>query len=195
VGAERHGELLDLADHALRAVGFTVGAAHTEIKLTPTGGQVIEINGRIGGGVPEMLALAAGVDIVRLTMEAALGRIDGLVAMPATTGVAYRFFFQPPAQARRLTSLEGLDELRALPGVQSITLHHPPGTELDARHGTRTYLFAVVGHAPDHAGMVEIDTFLRTRIRVGYEFASPAPEDDAGDESPAARRARPSATA
>ncbi len=53
-------ELLDLAGETLRALGLEVGAAHTEIKLTSEGPRVIEVNGRIGGGVPDMLRLADG---------------------------------------------------------------------------------------------------------------------------------------
>jgi hypothetical protein len=48
-------------------------------------------------------------------------------------------------------------------------LHHPPGTAIDARHGTRTYLFAVVGHTDDHAGVVAMDDFLRSEITVTYD--------------------------
>lgn len=160
--------LLELAGAALRAVGFTDGAAHTEIKLTAEGPRVIEINGRIGGGVPEMLRLATGADIMTATMRCALGLGPGVEPLPACRGVAWRFFYQPPPSARRLESLEGLDELRRRAGVDSVYLHHPPGTEIDARDGTRTYLFAVAGLAADHVGVVAVDAFLRTGITARY---------------------------
>ncbi len=132
---------------------------------------MIEVNGRIGGGVPDMLALTTGIDIVELTMRAALGqRIDN-ADLPPTRGVGYRFFYQPREQARRVTALTGLDELRRRPGVEGVQLHLPPGSEIDARHGTRTYLFALVGAAPDYAGMLEVERFLRTGITAGYELA------------------------
>ncbi len=162
-------EVLDLAGQALRALGFAVGTAHTEVKLTPEGPRVIEVNGRIGGGVPEMLRLVAGVDLVQATIRAALGRPAGVDDLPETDGVGYRFFYQPPQSARRIVSIDGLDRLRLLPGVESVYLHHPPGTELDARHGTRTYLFAVVGKAADHRGVAAVDEFLRTEIRAVYD--------------------------
>ena len=168
IPADRQAELLDLAGQALRGVGFVVGAAHTEIKLTADGPRVIEINGRIGGGVPEMLRLAAGADMMRATMRAALGLAPGVAPLPVCQGVAWRFFFQPPTSARRLESIEGLDELRRRPGIDSVYLHHPPGTEIDARDGTRAYLFAVVGLADDHAGVVAADAFLQTGITARY---------------------------
>ena len=145
------------------------GAAHTEIKFTSEGLRVIEVNGRIGGGVPEMLRLATGVDIIKLTMQAALGWEPEVSELPATTGVGYRFFYQPPESARRLTAIDGLDRLKLLPGYESAYLHHHPGTDINASHGTRTYLFAMVGWAPDIAGVLTADEFLRTEIKATYD--------------------------
>jgi biotin carboxylase len=171
IAPEQQAEVLDLAGAALRALGLEVGSAHTEIKLTAEGLRVIEVNGRIGGGVPDMLRLAAGVDIVKLAMRAALGLPTEVDGLPAASGVAYRFFYQPPSSARRLTSIGGLERLKLLPGVESLYLHHPPGTEIDARHGTRSYLFAVVGSAADYAGVRAVEEFLRTGITVVYDHA------------------------
>ncbi len=171
LGPDQQVDTLALAGQTLRALGVEHGAAHTEIKLTAEGLRVIEVNGRIGGGVPEMLRLAAGADIVTLTMRAALGWGSEVLDLPATSGVAYRFFYQPPSSARRLTAIDGLDRLKLLPGVESIFLHYPPGTEIDARHGTRTYVFAVVGWAADYAGVLAVEEFLRTQITAGYDYA------------------------
>ena len=168
---DQRAAVVDLAGQTLRALGVETGAAHTEIKLTAEGPRVIEVNGRIGGGVPEMLRLAAGIDIVTLTMRAALGWATEIADLPATSGVAYRFFYQPPSSARRLTAIDGLDQLKLEPGVESIFLHYPPGTEIDARHGTRTYVFALVGWAADYAGVLAIEEFLRTGITAVYDHA------------------------
>lgn len=169
--ADQQASVLDLARDALRGLGLRTGVAHTEIKLTSQGPRLIEVNGRIGGGVPDMLRLAAGVDIVKLAMGAALGLDMPSQELPATQGVAYRFFFQPPLSARRLTSIDGLGRLKLLPGVESVHLHHSPGEEIDARDGTRTYLFAVVGSVSDYAGMLRIEEFLRNDIAAEYEYA------------------------
>jgi biotin carboxylase len=171
LGPEDQTDVLDLAGQTLHALGVEHGAAHTEIKLTAEGLRVIEVNGRIGGGIPEMLRLAAGVEIVTLTMRAALGWETEVAELPATAGVAYRFFFQPPSSARRLTAIDGLDRLNALPGVESIFLHYPPGTEINASDGTRTYVFAVVGSAADYDGVLAVESFLRTGISAAYDHA------------------------
>ncbi len=158
-----------VAASALHALGFRWGCAHTELKLTADGPRVLEINGRIGGGVPDMMQLTSDVDLIRQVMRNALRMDLEVSAMPATTGVAYRFFYQPPTSARRLISIEGIDALRRLPGVESVVIHHNPGAELDAAHGTRTYLFAVVGHAADHAGVAAMHERMGREIVAVYE--------------------------
>ncbi len=169
IAPDRQAAVLDLAGETLRALGVEIGSAHTEIKLTADGLRVIEVNGRIGGGVPDMLRLATGVEIVKLAMRAALGWPSEVDGVPASTGVAYRFFYQPPPSASRLRSIDGLERLKLLPGVKSVHLHHPPGTQIDARQGTRSYLFAVVGLAADYAGVLAVEEFLRTGIRAVYD--------------------------
>lgn len=169
LAAEQEADILEVAGEALRALGFEVGAAHTEIKLTSDGPRVIEVNGRIGGGIPDMLSLAAGVDIVELTLRAAVGLPVDVDDLPPTHGVAYRFFYLPPTSARRLISIDGLDRLNLLPGVKSVALHYPPGSAIDARHGTRSYVFAVVGVADDYAGMLGVEAFMADEITATYE--------------------------
>jgi len=59
----------DLATAATKALRVRTGFLHTEIKVTPSGPRVIEVNGRLGGGLPNLLQQAAGFDLLR-----ALGR-------------------------------------------------------------------------------------------------------------------------
>jgi biotin carboxylase len=180
--------VLKETDAALRALGVRIGCTHTEIKLTAEGPQVIEVNGRIGGGVPEMLKLATGLDIIALAMRNAVGLDLELESMPEPNGVAYRFFYQPPPSARRLLTLSGLEQVSAHPGVDSVRVHHPPGTELDADHGTRTYLLAVVGHAADHAGVLEAYEHMARSVEAVYEHTPGG--DDAPPASPRAHDGR-----
>jgi biotin carboxylase len=74
---------LDLASLAIEALGVTTGCLHTEVKFTSDGPRIIEVNGRVGGGVPEMLYRAAGFALNEMTMNLALGaniQVDGPVA-------------------------------------------------------------------------------------------------------------------
>ncbi len=71
--AESRSAVLDLATRAIAALGVRTGCLHTEVKFTPDGPRIIEVNGRLGGGVPEMLERAAGVSLLDLTLRVALG--------------------------------------------------------------------------------------------------------------------------
>ena len=94
-----------LATAAIEALGVRTGCLHTEVKFTPDGPRIIEVNGRVGGGVPEMLDRAAGIPLLELTLRVALGeeiRIDGPVA---TERIGYRFFLQPPAVSATVAAI------------------------------------------------------------------------------------------
>src|ERR1700722_9556475 len=55
--AESRSAVLDLATRAIHALGVQTGCLHTEVKFTPDGPRIIEVNGRGGGsGPPESRA-------------------------------------------------------------------------------------------------------------------------------------------
>ncbi|WP_051696524.1 ATP-grasp domain-containing protein [Streptomyces sp. NRRL S-244] len=64
---------VDCADRAIRAIGLTTGAVHTEIALTPRGPRVIEVNARAGGPMPVMFEVGAGYDYAEQIGRSALG--------------------------------------------------------------------------------------------------------------------------
>ena len=137
--------VLTLASLAIEALGVTTGCLHSEIKFTPDGPRVIEVNGRVGGGVPEMLDRAAGVALLELTLRLALGepiRIDGPVA---TKRIGYRFFLQPPSVSATVATINGIDAVSDYPGVDTISVHQGPGAILDWKDGSRNHIVAVVG--------------------------------------------------
>ncbi|HSR24210.1 MAG TPA: ATP-grasp domain-containing protein, partial [Candidatus Eisenbacteria bacterium] len=64
----------ELARSALRAIGFRRGVAHTEVKITPRGPQIVEINARVAGDcIPELVHLASGVNLYDVAADLALG--------------------------------------------------------------------------------------------------------------------------
>jgi len=165
--AERAG-VFELTTSAVGALGVTTGCLHTEIKFTPAGPRIIEVNGRVGGGVPEMLERAAGVPLLELTLRIALGeavRFDGPVA---TTRIGYRFFLQPPAISATVATIEGINTVSDHPTVDTVSVHRGPGADLDWRDGTRTHLMAVVGSARDYEELQAVDRLLHQEVTVTY---------------------------
>jgi biotin carboxylase len=168
--AERQA-VLDLTSEAIDALDITVGCLHTEIKFTPDGPRLIEVNGRIGGGVAEMLERAAGFPLLEWNLRVALGedlRVDGPVE---SQRIGYRFFLQPPAVTATVSTIEGVDRVSDHPGVDSISVHQGPGARLDWRDGTRTYIMAVVGSAADYDELLDVDRLLHRDVAVTYSEA------------------------
>ncbi|MGA3149844.1 MAG: hypothetical protein ABSF33_20590 [Acidimicrobiales bacterium] len=161
-------EVLGLATAAIEALEVRAGCLHTEIKFTPDGPRLIEVNGRVGGGVPEMIERAAGVPLLELTLRVALGeevRIDGPVA---TERIGYRFFLQPPAVSATVTAIEGVDRVSDHPGVDTISVHQGPGADLDWRDGSRTHIMAVVGSTADYDELQAVYQLLHNEVTVTY---------------------------
>jgi biotin carboxylase len=169
LGPEETNEVLDVASAAIAALGIQIGFLHIEIKLTASGPRVIEVNGRLGGGVPDLMAVAApGVDLFELSQRVALGEVIAFDDLVPTEVVGYSLIPQPPTWARRVEKVEGLDRLADYPGVLSIFLNRQPGDDVDWRKGNNEHVFLVLGAAPDHAGVVAVQQFIDEEVTVTY---------------------------
>lgn len=160
--------VLTLASLAIEALGVTTGCLHSEIKFTPDGPRVIEVNGRVGGGVPEMLDRAAGVALLELTLRLALGepiRIDGPVA---TKRIGYRFFLQPPSVSATVATINGIDAVSDYPGVDTISVHQGPGAILDWKDGSRNHIVAVVGAVDNYDELQTVNRLLNNEVTVTF---------------------------
>ncbi|MBV9821339.1 MAG: ATP-grasp domain-containing protein, partial [Actinobacteria bacterium] len=86
--------LLDVLTQAHRAVGFSTGMTHVELRRTATGFRVIEINARLGGDlIPYLGQLATGVDLSRVAAAIACGQQPEIE--PTTSRVAAVRFYYP----------------------------------------------------------------------------------------------------
>jgi glutathione synthase/RimK-type ligase-like ATP-grasp enzyme len=163
-------EILELASAAIVAVGTRVGCLHTEIKITDDGPRLIEVNGRIGGFVAEVLALAApGVNLIEISLRAALGQAMDASDLIATEGVGYVIVRQPPQTARRVVSVEGLDVVAEQDGVDAVSLSRQPGDAVDWRLGSHEYVFSVLGAAPDYESVRALEARIDDKVIVTYE--------------------------
>jgi len=86
-------DLLAVLRWTHRALGFTDGATHTEVKLSPHGLRVIEVNGRLGGDLIPYLGLRAnGIDPGLAAAAVACGRPPAVEPTHARVG-AVRFLY------------------------------------------------------------------------------------------------------
>jgi hypothetical protein len=155
VDATTEAELFAVAEAALRAVGITDGFANVDLKLTPEGPRVVEVNGRLGGNVHVLMELAGGPQILPLLFRLALGQ--DMASEPAVAQIAagnwprtaYFAWIQTPMSATRLSAIEGLDDVAALPHVVSVTRNQRQGDELDWARGGRFNVSEVFGSVED----------------------------------------------
>ncbi|MFD7702409.1 acetyl-CoA carboxylase biotin carboxylase subunit family protein [Streptomyces caelestis] len=157
-----------LADAAIGALGVRDGVVHTEIKLTPDGPRVIEVNGRVGGLVVDLLRRGAGYDVVEAALLLALGR--PAPGAPEFEQVTYQYALVPPAGAQSLVEVGGLDRLRALPGVDLVDVRGHPGQPLDWRAGAADRLGRLYGRVPDHAALGRLIAAIPEAFRPTFTY-------------------------
>lgn len=164
-GGEETKPALDVAADAARALGVRDGFLHTELKLTPDGPRVIEVNGRLGGEVPQMTQRAGGGDLVRQVMRLSLGLpLEELSPLP---GVGWVLWGQTPPDATEVVSVEGVEGLSDLPGCDDVRLTRRAGDAVDPRSGTvGASIWAVHGSSPDHDTMTATRREILSRVRV-----------------------------
>jgi biotin carboxylase len=86
-------ELLRIIEQTHAALGFTDGITHTEVKLTPAGPKIIEVNARLGGDLIPYLGLrASGIDPGLAAAAVACGHQPDLTPHIHKVG-AVRFFY------------------------------------------------------------------------------------------------------
>ncbi|MGD0881333.1 MAG: hypothetical protein ABSB09_07185 [Acidimicrobiales bacterium] len=149
LGADQATEVVGLAEAGARALGVNSGALHIEVKLTPDGPRLIEVNGRIGGGsIDSLYASLHGRSLTEIAAAVALGEeveCGAWETVPTDGEFVYAYFVQAPVEARVLTGVDRLDRLNALAGVVATTVNRTVGDRLDWRDGSQGYLLSVRG--------------------------------------------------
>ncbi len=154
--AEAQADLLDVAARAARAMGLTHGPIHAELRTHAGRAAMVELAGRsIGGLCSRVFQLAAG-PLEDLLLAHALGlpiaaRREGLAA---AAGV----MMMPIPRSGVLREVRGLDEARAVPGVDSVTVSLQPGEAIRALPEGASYLGFLFAHGDTPA---EVERSLR----------------------------------
>jgi biotin carboxylase len=169
---------LEVATAAVRALGVTIGCLHTEIKFTPAGPRVIELNGRIGGGVPEMLRDAGSqIELLGLAMRLAIGEPAVFTDRARCERVAFLFYVHAPDTMSRITGVEGLKRLSADPAVTEVILNRGPGRVVDWREGNHGHVFSVRGAVADHDMLIEMARRIEAEVTItGEHGREPVPD-------------------
>lgn len=162
------GELLSIADRVVAGLGVRDSLLHIEIKLTPSGPRLIEVNGRLGGRPGFVLAEVSDVNLFAIACQVAAGRpvqLDGLLPV---TGVGFWLMTQPPVGAATVRSVEGVDAASALAGVRLVDVKRHPGQPVDWQDGTDGRVLTVRGAVADHDALGDLVRQLHETVRFRY---------------------------
>ena len=136
------------AADAAAAIGVRHGALHIEFKLTVGGPRVVEVNGRVGGIVPVLLAAVGGPPLISWALQIALGRAPEPIAPIVGGPVAFYYRWLAPAGAFRITAVGGVAEVMAMAEVDRMWIERGAGAESVSRDGSS------VAHLADAHGTV-----------------------------------------
>jgi hypothetical protein len=164
-----HQPVFGMVDDAIDALGITTAVIHTEIKLTPEGPKLIEVNGRLGGRPPFVLHSVSSVNLFQVACQVATGAPVSFEGLADCCDVGFWLMLQPPMSAHRVATVEGLNDLSGLHGVEMVSLDRRPGEVVDWREGTKSQVATVRGRVPDHTALAEAIESIRRKVRIGYD--------------------------
>jgi biotin carboxylase len=171
--------VVDLADRAIRAIGLTCGAVHTEIALTADGPRVIEVNARAGGPLPTMFEVAAGYDYAADIGRSALGLPPA--GLPEFNRVALLRLLPVPAGIWRVAAQTPVEELlRAFPGLVCVSTRFTTGQRVSRQHAMHLagFMVGATDRAAARAVMREVERALDIRLVPGFDTARGTGRED-----------------
>jgi biotin carboxylase len=167
--AEQVPGILSLVDDTIAALGITDSVTHIEIKLTPDGPRLIEVNGRLGGRPPFVLCGISDTNLFQVACQVALGDPVHIDAMATCDGVGFWLMLHAPMKARRLDAVDGADAAAAVSGVTDLRVNRHPGASLDWREGTDGKIVTIQGTATDHTALAATVGRIRDAITISTD--------------------------
>lgn len=145
--------LLGLVSAALDAIGFENGFSHTEVKLSPSGPEVIEINGRVGGDLPGLVRLTSGFSILDAAIEVARGGgcPKALPAAQRVAGLVSLFRDDGGVPDQQL-----VESLRGAAGVAEVRLVRRAREDVTVASGADSRCVDVVLTGPDEDAVLDL---------------------------------------
>jgi biotin carboxylase len=154
-------DVVAAAEAACRALALAGGPTYTQVVLSPEGPRVMEVAARLGGGHDaELCAAALGVDLSAAAVRAALGEAPESLEPLRDRAAVVRFLIAPPG---RLVRVEGLEEARALPGIELAYSYRAAGA-----------LIEPLLRGPDRAGFVLATGATRPKAEAAARAAEAA---------------------
>lgn len=160
---------------ALTALGIGQGPTHTEVKVTPDGVAIIEINARLAGGmIPELIRMVDGIDLIEQQIRAAVGLpvlLDPVSGADRCAGIR----FVTATRAGTVLEVTGLDRAGAQAGVRAVSVRVQPGASVRPARNAYERLGHVIATGPDRQAVQRrLDRAIGSiRLTLGEPAVSP----------------------
>ncbi len=116
-------EILRVTRMAARAIGLQMGPLHAELRINDAGVYVVEVAGRtIGGLCSQTLQFGSDESLEMLIVRQATGQ---LLVRPQRNAHAGGVMMIPIPHSGILQRIDGIDDARRLPGIESIEITAP----------------------------------------------------------------------
>jgi biotin carboxylase len=159
-------ELVATVEHAARALGLTHGPVHAELRLTPDGPRLLEVAARnIGGLCSLAVRFQTGFALPELILRHACGLpVDPVTREDAAAGV----MMIPIPQGGLYEGVDGLEDARAVPGIEDIRITAKEGHPLESLPEGASYLGFLFARArtPAEAEAALRQAHRRLRFRI-----------------------------
>jgi glutathione synthase/RimK-type ligase-like ATP-grasp enzyme len=133
--ADASAAVVDAAKQAAAALGVERGVLHIEVKQTPAGPRIVEVNGRVGGIVPMLLRRLGGPPLITWALRLALGLNVGPFEPVLAGAVAFYYVWLPPVGDFEVREIKGFDAVQSLPQVDQAWLNRQVGDRVSSREG------------------------------------------------------------
>jgi biotin carboxylase len=174
--AEVQAALVETTRQAVRALGFTHGPLHAELRYNPEGAWILEVHARpIGGLCARAVRLADGIPLEEMLLVHALG---GDVRMAHLDCEASGVMMIPIARGGIYQSVDGVAEARAVPGIEDLVITAVEGQQLIPLPEGASYLGFIFarGDSPEfvEAALRESHAKLEFHVATTLETLSPS---------------------
>lgn len=160
-------QIAETAGRACAALGLTEGPVHAELRVNERGPWVLEVAARsIGGLCSRTLRFGTGMTLEEIILRHALGwPIASLARERRPAGV----MMIPIPRGGRLTAVLGVEEARAVPGIEEVSITAHVGQEIVPLPEGWQYLGFIFARADTPAG---VEAALRlAHARLTFEIA------------------------
>ena len=157
--------IYEVVDAAADSLGIDFGPAKADMVLTRDGPMILEMAARLSGGFHSQYTtpLSTGQDPIRAVMEIATGRpLDKRLLKPHRQSVAICAGIFPTKG--RILAIKGIEEARAIPGVEQIILTHQVGDFVNDYIDNGCRLCWVIGVGDDELHAQSVINQAQARI-------------------------------